>query len=206
MANTDKFDYIVSNAGYTRVLDYVDLFDEGRFGADKLFLRGSFSTLSAVSEQVKAFLTTKDSPEPKDEDEYISPFSDPNVAREIADHNRLFDPNRKIWKLSDPDPNDCYPQKATYRLLFFVKLHFNLDFAYIWFGIPWDESGFDLSDPEAELNSIEDIALDDLRVLRHTWISREDAEMVLDKIKGKEGVDTQMLNMYSMLSDTNISI
>lgn len=195
---TEGFDTIETEAGYKRVLDYVDLFDEGRFGSDKLFLRGSFLTLKDVHDQVNAFLTSSAEGE--------SVYGTPSKAREIADYNRLFEPNRRIWKLSERYTGvDPYPYRAEYRLLFFVKLHFNLDFAYIWFGIPWTEDN--TPKPGEELEPINSISINDLVVLKHTWISKEDADTVLSYIKtlGSDDAGTSMASTLSAISGTPVT-
>lgn len=196
---TTGFDTIETDAGYMRVIDYIDLFDEGRFGSDKLFLRGSFSTLKDVHDQVNAFLSSSAEGE--------SIYSTPAKVREIADYNRLFDPNRRIWKLSEKYiGTDPYPYRAEYRLLFFVKVHFHLDFAYIWFGIPWTDDNTPA--PGEKLDPIEgNISIDDLQLLKHTWISREDAEIILEYIKtlGSGDAGTSMATALSSISGTNIT-
>lgn len=205
-----KIDIIESAQGYSRVLDYVDLFDEGRFGADKLFLRGSFSCLDNVREQVNSFLTGTDT---KDEEGYDLPiYATPAIAREISDKNRLFDPNRRIWKLSEAT-DEKYPYKSQYRLMFFIKLHFHTDFAYIWFGVPWSNPKAQDELNAGQLNPIKDTYdLSDLKLLKHVWISPEDAKIIVDYIAARiDSIDNatpadQVLSAFSSISNTNLNI
>lgn len=198
-----EYSKIESSDGSTRVVDYIDLFDEGRFGADKLFLRGSFATFEEVAKQVNAFVN---SAKPG-----TSIWSDPKVARKISDENRLDNPTKKFW--GNPDltktEENPWPCKADYRLLFFMKIHFHNDFGYIWFGLPWTEDntpplGGNI-DEEGEYATSK-LKIKDFKVLKHCWISREDAEYVLNFIKGTDdSVDTAMYNALESISGQQIS-
>lgn len=176
-----------------QVIECIDLFDEARYGADKLFLRGRFSTLSDVKEQIEISLgggkmdTTVEGIE-----EFNKMVGNPLKKEESTDGsitiptialNRYYVPDKKFW--NNVVPTDIKnPYKATSIVRYGIRLHFRDDYAYINFGCPWEFSkeyyeyfgGF-IDDKSSSQDFIDNLVLFNCH-----FISEEDALLVLEKM------------------------
>lgn len=172
-----------------QVIECIDLFDEARYGADKLFFRGRFNTANEVASQVKASLTKM---EFKDEDGKVIDMGNGNpLTKETSETeitvptialNRYHIPNKKFWNNVVPtDVQD--PYKASAAVRFSIRVHFNNDFAYIDFGCPWcftDEYG----NGSLDEGSSADEFISKFVILGCHFISKEDALNILTSIFG----------------------
>ena len=159
-----------------QVIECIDLFDEARYGADKLFFRGRFEKKQDIIDQVTFALTANDSSSeygngnPLKEGDSI-----PNIAL-----NRYYIPNKKFWNNVVPsDVED--PHKASAAVKFSIRVHFRDDFAYIDFGCPWEftekYNGETLNADSSSQDFIEKFIL-----LQCHFISKEDALQILNDI------------------------
>ena len=140
----------------TQVIESIDLFDEGRYGADKLFFRGNFCCNKCLAEQVRILLGSDELDDEKLKEMYPgvtiddtfkatklgigNPLKDMNkVGIEkcpLIALNRYHIPNKKFW--NNVVPTDVAdPYKASAAVKFSIRVHFRDDFAYIDFGCPW---------------------------------------------------------------------
>lgn len=162
-----------------QVVDWFDLFDECKYGADNLFFRGRFETDSEVAEQIAASLDSK-----------YKDMGAGNPVRvdndgEYAEGNSLHRynvPCQEHW--TPPDPKDPYPYKARYAVRFLLRLHFYNDYGYIEVGVPWEK----LRNEDGSINENYPIeqkyvdsgfTLGDIRPLRWWGMSKYDVNVVM---------------------------
>lgn len=152
---------ITLSNGVKKVVDYIDLFDEGVYGADNLFLRARLyadkttDLFGEVKEAVNKLLSDSSSK---------------------YDINRLNVPNKKFFTDDAFDKSRKSPNRAQYRIQFLIRIHFYGDFGYLHFGIPWDDE-----DPAVEAD-LKTPAISDMKPLKWCWIADEEAKMIIDKI------------------------
>lgn len=170
-----------------QVIECIDLFDEARYGADKLFFRGSFKTKEELTCQVAIALGDESKlvlPEGKTKEDYgvgnpltPTPESGDLTGVPTIALNRYHIPNKKFW--NNVVPSDVEnPYKASAAVKFSIRVHFRDDFAYIDFGCPWekvDDGTLDETDSTTAQTFIENFVL-----LQCHFISKEDALQILD--------------------------
>lgn len=130
-----------------QVIECIDLFDEARYGADKLFFRGRFKTADEVKSQVAIALGDEENlvlPEDKTKEDYGigNPLTETPESGDLTDVpiialNRYHIPNKKFWNNTPPSDVEN-PYKASAAVRFSIRVHFRDDFAYIDFGCPWE--------------------------------------------------------------------
>lgn len=122
LANTITFD--LPDRGIA-IAQYVDLYDEGRFGAGQLAWRGRFdsSNIDTIANDVIFKLLIGE-----ERDEYLP------MSKELA-VNRLNDPFVRYAVL--PELGDEYPHKSQFMVHFRLRIKFNSDAAVIDFGKRW---------------------------------------------------------------------
>jgi len=169
-----------------QVIECIDLFDEARYGADKLFFRGRFKTADEVKSQVAIALGDESKlvlPEGKKKEDYGvgNPLSKEEELQEgevlptIA-LNRYYIPNKKFWNNVVPDVEN--PYKASAAVRFSIRVHFCDDFAYIDFGCPWEK----VDDGKLTTSSNAETFINNFTLLRCHFISKEDALEILKGI------------------------
>ena len=193
-----------------QVIESIDLFDEGRYGADKLFFRGNFCCNTCLAEQVKILLGGEGLDEEKlaemypgvtiddtfkatklgignpltkaPEDGNFEKAKFPTIAL-----NRYHIPNKKFWNNTPPSDVEN-PYKASAAVKFSIRVHFRDDFAYIDFGCPWelvDKGILDDTDKTTAKTFTDNFVL-----LHCHFISKEDALQIIDSIFPKTSTNT----------------
>jgi hypothetical protein len=160
-----------------QVIECIDLFDEARYGADKLFFRKRCETVAEVIEQVTYAFDKTQAPQggnPLEEGDDVS----------IIALNRYHIPNKKFWNNVVPDVEE--PYRASAAVKFSIRVHFRDDFAYIDFGCPWE-----LVDNGKLTTSSDAKTFTENFVLLHChFISKEDALQILDSLFSKTSANT----------------
>lgn len=120
-----------------QTIDFIDLFDECRYGANKLYFRGRFPSAGEVANQITKALDPAYKDYGGGNPVAFDKMQDGEMvyAEGIA-LNRYSYPETKFWVA--PDPKDTYPRKAKYAVQFMMRLHFHMDWAYIIVGLPWE--------------------------------------------------------------------
>jgi hypothetical protein len=207
-----------------QVIECIDLFDEARYGADKLFFRGRFNTADEVKSQVaislgnislldadkiKEIYGVDLSSETTTEEEKESlklklgignPLLEGDDVPTIA-LNRYHIPNKKFWNNTPPSDVEN-PYKASAAVKFSIRVHFRDDYAYIDFGCPWElvEDGKLTSSSDAEEFTKNFV------LLHCHFISKEDALQIIDSIFPKTSDNTAtyaiMRNAPKIITET----
>lgn len=187
-----------------QVISGFDLFDECRYGADKLYLRGHFCCPSAIKEQVEIALGGGSLDIAKLEDIYETELTedfkkhelgigDPlTVTPENGDLtevptialNRYYIPDKKFWN-NTPPSNVANPHKASAAVTFSLRVYFRDDYAYINFGMPWSAVMDEAKDKVATVSLSVDEIIKNFRLLKCHFISKEDAIEILKSIFGE---------------------
>ena len=187
-----------------QVIECIDLFDEARYGADKLFFRGRFEKTKDIFDQV-TFALTKD-------DSTSAEWGNGNPLTETPESgdltgvptialNRYHIPNKKFWNNTPPSDVEN-PYKASAAVKFSIRVHFRDDFAYIDFGCPWSLV------EEGKLTSSSDAAAftENFVLLHCHFISKEDALQILDSIFANTSTNTAvytiMRNAPQIITET----
>lgn len=149
-------------------IDYIDYFDEGRYGADNIHFVSRFDNLNDIAVQMDKCLSLQ------------------TTEGSLIHINRLHVPNKWIEPLQDLD--EMYPQRAQYAIRFMLRIRFFGDFGYLDIGAKWDDT-LTTAAKEA-LESDEDdiffkILPDQLEVVNSCWLSHRDATEILKILKGK---------------------
>ena len=191
------------------VISQIDLFDECEYGADKLFLRGRFSSLDAIKEQVKIALNAGNldvekvretlGEENLTEEEVKSRLGIGNPLTITPENgnlenvptialNRYHVQNKKFW--NNEIPTDVKnPFKAAAAVTFAIRVFFREDSAFITFGLPWSEVMDEKEDSVVE--NWESIDAEEMipafRLFRNVSISENDALIILKQIFGEFG-------------------
>ena len=163
-----------------QVIECIDLFDEARYGADKLFFRGRFEKTKDIFDQVTFALTTNDSTA---EWGNGNPLLEGDDAPTIA-LNRHYIPNKKFWNNVVPDVEE--PYRASAAVKFSIRVHFRDDFAYIDFGCPWEFVDKGTLDEESNADDF----IKNFTLLHCHFISKEDALQILDSIFSNTSANT----------------
>lgn len=159
-----------------QVIECIDLFDEARYGADKLFFRGRFKTADEVKYQVKCALDSTHAPQGGNPLEVET--SDTEITVPTIALNRYHIPNKKFWNNTPPSDVEN-PYKASAAVKFSLRVHFRDDFAYIDFGCPWEftsEYGTGSLDEKSDADNF----INNFTLLHCHFISKEDALQILD--------------------------
>ena len=188
-----------------QVIECIDLFDEARYGADKLFFRGRFKTTDEIKCQVAIALGDESKlvlPEGKKKEDYgvgnpltPTPESGDLTGVPTIALNRYHIPNKKFWNNTPPSDVEN-PYKASAAVKFSIRVHFRDDFAYIDFGCPWeltDEYGtgsLGESFPALDKDSKADDFINNFTLLQCHFISKEDALQILDGMFSKTSANT----------------
>ena len=190
-----------------QVIECIDLFDEARYGADKLFFRGAFQTKDEITCQVAIALGDESKlvlPEGKTKEDYGigNPLSVGDKVPNIA-LNRFYIPNKKFWNNVVPDVED--PYKASAVVKFSLRVHFRDDFAYIDFGCPW-EAYYNGTLDGTSNTSVQEF-IDNFVLLQCHFISKEDALQILDdlfdnKVSTNTANYSRMATMPQVLVET----
>lgn len=149
-------------------IDYIDYFDEGRYGADNIHFVSRFDDLGAVAEQMDKCLSLQ------------------TTSGSLIHFNRLNVPGKWLEPLQNP--NEKYPQRAQYAIRFMLRIRFFGDFGYLDIGAKWTD---ELTEAAAEALSDTDdanffvIKAEDLKVVNSCWLSHRDAEEILNVLTGK---------------------
>lgn len=163
-----------------QVIECIDLFDEARYGADKLFFRGRFEKTKDIIDQVTFALTTNDSTAEWGNGNPLLEGDDvPTIAL-----NRHYIPNKKFWNNVVPDVEE--PYRASAAVKFSIRVHFRDDFAYIDFGCPWEL----VDDDKLTTSSDAQAFIDEFVLLHCHFISKEDALQILDTMFPKTSANT----------------
>lgn len=172
-----------------QVIECIDLFDEARYGADKLFFRKRCmgegkSIFDEVVEQVECALNPSHFPQggnPLTNMDEVGIEKCPIIAL-----NRYHIPNKKFWN-NTPPIGIANPYKASAAVRFSLRVHFRDDYAYIDFGCPWSEI---MVDESTQTESSYVITKEDIttkfRLLTCHFISSDDAIQILKSIFGQE--------------------
>lgn len=149
-------------------IDYIDYFDEGRYGADNIHFVSRFDNLNDIAAQMDKCLSLQ------------------STEGSLIHINRLHVPNKWIEPLEDHD--EKYPQRAQYAIRFMLRIRFFGDFGYLDIGAKWNKEL--TSAAEEALESDEDdiffrILPNQLEVVNSCWLSYRDATEILKILKGK---------------------
>ena len=163
---------------------YIDLFDECRHGADRLFFRGRFDTIFDVRAQIEAAL-----------DPSYEKFGGGNPVARNAEGgialNRYHVTEKRHW-IPAPD-GDPYPNKADYAVQFLLRLRTWEDFLYVTVGVPWTKFRLNPDGSVAEDYPIDPAKVEsgfsvaDLAPLTWHNCSAKDAALVCAGIGGQGG-------------------
>lgn len=159
-------------------IDYIDYFDEGRYGADNIHFVSRFDNLNDIAVQMDKCLSLQ------------------STEGSLIHVNRLHVPNKWIEPLRDQD--EKYPQRAQYAIRFMLRIRFFGDFGYLDIGAKWDETltaaaakilmNEDLTSGDEETLTNDDffkILPDQLKVVNSCWLSHRDATEILKILKGE---------------------
>lgn len=152
---------------------YIDLYDEGRFGADNLVLRGSYTGLSEVETAIKEVLASG------------SPMENPPSTNNILAFNRWNSP-KSHWKRY-AEPGTSHISRSAYIIHFALVIHW-LDFcSTIGFGIKWakyrDNNGkINKHYPLGMYSESQVFDTDNLRVLYMNCISKDDTRIIMESL------------------------
>ena len=174
-----------------QTIDFIDLFDECRYGANKLYFRGRFESGNEVANQIEKALDPAYKDYGGGNPVAIDKMVDGKMvyAEGIA-LNRFNYPETKFWHF--PDAKDPYPRKAKYAVQFMMRLHFHMDWAYVIVGLPWAK----LHLPDGSLNpkypvdqnlQVNGVTINDLELLEHWAISRADCKVFLSGLVADDG-------------------
>lgn len=167
-----------------QVIQCIDLFDEARYGADKLFFRGRFQTAAEVKAQIEAALV---------QEEYgggnplkqMTTDENGNITNPTISLNRWHIPNKKFWN-NTPPSDVINPYKASNAVTFYIRVHFHDDFGYITFGCPWSEIQDTLNDTETSSNISTsengDALISHFKFINCHFISKEDSIQILKSL------------------------
>ena len=181
-----------------QVIECIDLCDEARYGADKLFFRGRFKTDEEVKSQVAIALGDTSKivpPSGKTVEDVVKEYGIGNPLLEGDDIptialNRFHIPNKKFWNNTPPSDVEN-PYKASAAVKFSLRVHFRDDYAYIDFGCPWELTTEELyGEGTLDKSSTAQNFIDNFVLLQSHFISKEDALQILDSMFPKTSANT----------------
>lgn len=138
-------------------VDYIDYFDEGHYGPDKIFFVNRFDDLTAVAKQMRLCLALQ------------------GVEGSLIHNSRHFIEGKWIEPLVSKD--ELYPQRAQYMIRFLLRIKFYGEYAYIDIGKRWDDT-----DP----TDIIYVKPAELSIVNRCLISEKDANDILNLILDAE--------------------
>ena len=161
-----------------QVIECIDLFDEARYGADKLFFRKRCETVAEVIEQVTYAFDKTQAPQGG------NPLTPTPESGDLTDVptialNRYHIPNKKFWNNTPPSDVEN-PYKASAAVKFSIRVHFRDDYAYIDFGCPWEKVEDGTLDETDETTA--KTFTDNFVLLHCHFISKEDALQIVDSM------------------------
>lgn len=149
-------------------IDYIDYFDEGRYGADNIHFVSRFDNLNDIAAQMDKCLSLQ------------------STEGSLIHINRLHVPNKWIEPLQDLD--EIYPQRAQYAIRFMLRIRFFGDFGYLDIGAKWNDKlttaakdAFESDDDDLIFR----ILPNQLEVVNSCWLSYRDATEILNILKGE---------------------
>ena len=148
-------------------IDYIDYFDEGRYGADNIHFVSRFDNLNDIAAQMDKCLSLQ------------------TTEGSLIHINRLHVPNKWIEPLQDLD--EMYPQRAQYAIRFMLRIRFFGDFGYLDIGAKWDEVLTAAAKEAFEEGKFFRIFPNQLKVVNSCWLSYRDATEILNILKGEKG-------------------
>ena len=134
-------------------VDYIDYFDEGQYGPDKLFFVSRFDNFDDVAAQMNACLALQGNP------------------NSMIHHRRHCVEGKWVEPLVSSE--EKYPQRAKYMIRFMIRIKFFGEFAYIDFGKKWDDTN-----PESAIY----VEASELEVVNRCMLSEEDANYILENL------------------------
>lgn len=169
----NKIDLPLVDRGHA-VASYIDLLDEGQYGAGNLAWRGRFDnldTLSAVVNEVLALGSPIDTSESN-----------------VLSYNRFKCDNIHFASPLDfPETGNPYPYKALYMVHFRMRIKFLHDVAYIDFGRRWPRfrkknGKLNKRYPFGPYSDGSSIPAGDLVLLNCRGISKQDSLIILKRL------------------------
>lgn len=156
-----------------QVVKFVDLLDEGQYGAGEVEFRGRYETMDDLKSAIEEVLS-------------VSPIEDPKNPPTNPLSFHRFDAKNKWGKRMPIHPLDPYPFKSRWMVHFLLCFHFRDDWCYVDIGIKWapffNPSG--KLNPEYPLKGHafgDTFSLSDLSLLRVSCGSVDDAlELIKD--------------------------
>ena len=151
-------------------IDYIDYFDEGLYGPDKMHFIGRFKgseIFKDIATQIKTCLSLQNNP------------------NSMIHLNRTCVPNK--WMDPLTSKTDDYPQRAQYKIRFMLRIKFYGEYAYIDLGSSWKKDD-DLTQPIEVLAKKDDGTLDaetlrnNLGIVNTSCISYKDAYVILNAL------------------------
>lgn len=134
-------------------VDYIDYFDEGQYGPDKLFFVGRYDTFEEASTQMNACLALQGNP------------------GSMIHNSRHYIESK--WTEPLVGPEEKYPKRAKYMIRFMFRVKFFGEYAYLEVGKKWDDT-----DPSSTFY----ITPSDLEVIDYCLFSKEDANYILENL------------------------
>ena len=148
-------------------IDYIDYFDEGRYGADNIHFVSRFDNLNDIAVQMDKCLSLQ------------------STEGSLIHVNRLHVPNKWIEPLRDQD--EKYPQRAQYAIRFMLRIRFFGDFGYLDIGAKWNKELTTAAKEALEEGKFFRIFPNQLEVVNSCWLSYRDATEILNILKGEKG-------------------
>lgn len=137
----------------TCAVDYIDYFDEGQYGPDKLFFVNRFDTFEEVAAQMNICLALQGN------------------SGSMIHNSRHYIESKWTEPLVGPD--EKYPKRAKYMIRFMLRVKFFGEYAYLEIGKKWDGT-----DPSTTYY----ITPKDLEVINYCLFSKDDANYILDTL------------------------
>lgn len=137
----------------TCAVDYIDYFDEGQYGPDKLFFVGRYDTFEDAVAQMNVCMALQGNP------------------NSMIHNSRHYIDSK--WTEPLISPTEKYPKRAQYMIRFMFRVKFFGEYAYLEVGKKWDDT-----DPSSPYY----IQPKDLTVINRCLFSEEDANYILEEL------------------------
>lgn len=177
-----------------QIIRYIDLFTEDVLGAGQLTAKGRYYSLGDLKTGIEDVL--KNSPIEKD-GEATTPLS---VNRFNSNNN---------WGKREQREGDLYPNKSRYLVHFVLDFDFGNDFCFIDLGINW--APFQLASgelnpdyPLGERNFGDKVAVSDLKILKTTMITLDDAEIILKELGLSDPRNEEIVDVTQEITDKQL--
>lgn len=142
-------------------IDYIDYFDEGMYGPDKVHFVSRYRNLKDIAAQMDKCLSLQ-----TPVDEYKS----------LIHLNRLHIDGKWVEPLQNQE--EKWPQRAQYAIQFKLRIRFYGDFGYVDIGAKWTPD-YEKAAEEGNLM----VKAEDLKVVNSCWLSNKDANLILDELR-----------------------